>query len=142
MQISNMFKSTVTTLLVLALAAATQAKLCLWHNNWYKSVVVYDQNVQDWNGCRYWNWHAQNLNTFSSAVGYIKYVCWKEPLKEIGFILQSDLDDFPDRFFLNSCQGFGGSHMYEYLTGSGWTCWDTQTTKNYCQQVGIPLLGI
>ncbi|KAJ3085694.1 hypothetical protein HDU96_005300, partial [Phlyctochytrium bullatum] len=57
---------------MVALAAVANAKLCLYNNQWWgKSAVVYDQYVQDWNACNYWNWHARNVNTFPSAKGSI-----------------------------------------------------------------------
>ncbi|KAJ3091715.1 hypothetical protein HDU96_002957, partial [Phlyctochytrium bullatum] len=118
-------KSTLVAILMLAIVAVANAKLCLYHNSlpfptdeWYKSVVVYDQWVGDWNACNYWNWHARNLNTFESAKSQIKYICWKQPMKELGFILRSALTEYPDKWFTDSCNYHDGEHMYEYLTGA------------------------
>ncbi|KAJ3092435.1 hypothetical protein HDU96_002751, partial [Phlyctochytrium bullatum] len=74
----------------------------------YKSVLVYDQYVQDWNACNYWNWHVRNLDTFSKAKNIIKW--------ELGFIMHNPLGGYPDKYFTDSCSWHDGQHMYESIT--------------------------
>ncbi|KAJ3114733.1 hypothetical protein HDU96_001732 [Phlyctochytrium bullatum] len=140
-----MFKLSLTSLLVALLAAGTQAKLCLYSNNdetQRKSVIVFDQYVQDFNACRYWNWHAQNVNTFSTAQRFIRSVCWKPNIQEIGFYMESSIKTGPDNYFTNSCD-YNGVWIKDLLTGSGWTCVSLQALKSDCEgRQGIDLINL
>ncbi|KAJ3117976.1 hypothetical protein HDU96_004652 [Phlyctochytrium bullatum] len=139
-----MFKSAITTFLVLALAVAAQAKICYFNNDWgrfVKSVVVYDQDRNPWNSCVYWNWHAQNLVNWNDARTTIKHVCWKKPLKEIGFILESAIGQYPDRYFNKGpCTEYAQGNIKDFLTTTGWDCLTVAQQRENCRVNGFPLL--
>ncbi|KAJ3091714.1 hypothetical protein HDU96_002956 [Phlyctochytrium bullatum] len=61
-------------------------------------------------------------------------------MDEVPPILESSINDEPDKYFTNSCSWYNGPAMYEYLTGTGWTCWNTRTLDTNCRNAGNPLV--
>ncbi|KAJ3118258.1 hypothetical protein HDU96_002991 [Phlyctochytrium bullatum] len=141
---SRSIAASVIGLVVLALAIPTAlAKQCIYHFDAnYKSILVWNTGIPDLNLCNYWRWHYQNIYTnLSLTVHQITHVCSKPDINEIGFLLNSALDDRPDRLFTDQvCNVYSPRHIYDFITNTGWTCVAVKELEQQCKAQGNAII--
>ncbi|KAJ3117039.1 hypothetical protein HDU96_008083 [Phlyctochytrium bullatum] len=129
--------------LLSALIPSALGKLCRYHYNHYaKSIFVWDNPVQDDLMCNYWNWHYNNLPTFTQVIPFIIAICSKWD-NEMGFMLVSSNANAPDRLLMpdgGECESYP-DEMAVLLTTTGWDCRSLPQLKDWCSDI-VPIQGL
>ncbi|KAJ3113959.1 hypothetical protein HDU96_002697 [Phlyctochytrium bullatum] len=133
----------VVAALALPSTASLSDKQCVFHYDAnFKSMMVWNTGFPDLNLCNYWNLHyTSNYNSkFFQAQGSLKHVCVKPNIREIGFYMESALNEAPDRLFTDAvCKEYYPQHIFPFVVGTGWTCVSVPDLKRNCEAQGNPI---
>ncbi|KAJ3113374.1 hypothetical protein HDU96_003477 [Phlyctochytrium bullatum] len=126
--------SLLTPLFIALLAVTAQARVCINRDGpRSRSIVVFDQYVNDFNSCRWWNNLINTTPRWGEVFRSVTHVCAKPNINEIGIIITNGIDEASaEDVFGLGCQSTNQG-IYRLLTTTGWQCLDLNQFKVDCE---------